>query len=156
MDRSEAGALPLEESCSIMRFRIGPVELALFSEEVEEVTEPAEVTPIPCAPPHVPGIVAVRGEALPLFDVGRFLGLPGASTATEMPRMLIVRSRRYRVGVICDQVLGVTSVPKDRIQDPRVSGPPTVRQYALGEVEIAGRLAPLLNLDALLVAGRAR
>lgn len=127
----------------------------MFTSDVEEVTEPSDVTPVPCAPPHVPGIVAVRGEALPMFDVALFLGLPGADAA-ETRRMLIVRSRRYRVGIVCDQVLGVASVPKDRIQEAIVSGPPSLRQYLVGEIEIGGKLAPLLSLEALLLAGRAR
>lgn len=151
----ETRSAPLEESCSILRFRIGRVELALFSEHVEEVTEPSEVTPIPCAPRHVPGLVAVRGEALPLFDVALFLSLPGAGEI-ELPRMLIVRSPPFRVGVLCEQVLGVTAVPRTAIQEARISGPPSLRRYAIGEVETREGVAPVLDVAALLAAGRAQ
>lgn len=131
------------------------MELAIFAEDVEEVTEPSEITPIPCAPVHVPGVVPVRGEALPLFDLACFLGLSGEG-ADERPRMLIVRSPLYRVGVLCDQVLGVTSVAAAAIQEARVSGPPSLRRYALGEVELRGGVTPVLDLEALLAAGRAQ
>lgn len=155
MKRGEASVPSSEETRAILRFRVMRVELALFADQVEEVTEPAEITPIPCAPPHVPGVVPVRGEALPLFDLALFLGLSGDG-ADGMPRMLIVRSAAYRVGVLCDHVLGVTAVAAAAIQEARVCGPPSLRRYALGEVELRGGVTPVLDLEALLAAGRAQ
>lgn len=153
MSTEEASAAP-EETQPILRFRIAGVEVALVAADVEEVGEPSEITPIPCAPPHVPGIVAVRGEALPLFDLARFLGLSGESSS-ESPRLLIVRSPAYRVGLLCDQVTGVTAVSKSQVREARVCRPPSLRRYAIGEVELRHGVTPVLDLEALLAAGRA-
>lgn len=146
----------IEELYSIVRFRVGRAELGVLAHHVEEVTDAGEPTPVPCAPPHVPGIVAVRGEALPLFDLAIFLGLPSGDGGAEMPRMLIVRSPPYRVGVLCDRVSGVATVPGSAIQPVRASGPRPLRRYALGEVEMGGTVAPVLDVALLLAAGRAR
>lgn len=154
MQGSDAGVLPEAQSESILRFRVAGVELAFFARHIEEVTEPSVITPIPCAPAHVPGVVPVRGEALPIFDLALFLGVQSGE-APEVPRMLIVRSSPYRVGVLCDQVLGVSVVARSAIQEARVSGPPSLRRYALGEVELRGGVTPVLDLEALLAAGRA-
>lgn len=155
MDGGEAISALGEDSRSILRFRVAAIEVALFAANVEEVTEPAEITPIPCAPPHVPGIVALRGEALPLFDLGLFLGL-SAARASEEPRLLVVRSTAYRVGILCEQVRGVVAVPASRLREARVARPPSLRRYAVGEIEVAEGVTPVLDLDALLSAGRAQ
>lgn len=156
MDRDEiTSALLDESSCAILRVRMGQVEVGLFTEHVDEVMEPSDVTPIPCAPPHLAGLVAVRGEAVPLFDVARFVGLSEVAGG-DARRMLIVRAAPYRVALLCDQVLGVAVVPRRSIQEVRVSGPPSLRRYALGEVEIQETVAPVLDLPALLAAGRPR
>ncbi len=155
MERYEARDSPSSEWCSITRARFGDVELALLSRDVEEVTAVSAVTPIPCAPPHVPGIVALRGEAIPVFDLASFLGLSTAAPA-EVPRMLIVRSRQYRVAVVCDQVLGVADVARGAMREAAVAGNPALRRYASAELDLGGSVVPLLDLEALLAAGRAR
>jgi chemotaxis signal transduction protein len=146
------------ETRSILRFRIGDARVALFAEHVEQVLEPSELTPIPCAPKHVPGLVAVRGEALPVFDLATFLGL-AASHASEVdarePRLLLVRSSRYRVGVPCAEVSGVAALPTRAFVEPVASRPPALRRHALFEVTVDGAVTPVLDLDALLEAGRA-
>jgi len=152
MDAGEA--TELEATRSIVRFHLGEAQIALFTKTIKEIMELPTVTPVPCAPPHVPGIVAVRGEALPLLDPARFLGLK--ASAPESPRLLIVRSPAFRVGLVCENVLGVIAVPASRIQEARVCSPPSLRRYALGEIELSQGVAPVLDLDALLADGRAR
>ena len=142
------------EETRLLRFRVAQADVALFAIDVEEVSATPEITPIPCAPGHVPGVVALRGEPLPLFDVALFLGL--STSLVEEPRMLVVRSPEYRVGLLCEHVRGVVSVAGDELRAARVSRPPALRRYAAFEVELAHGVVPVLDLSALLRDGRAR
>lgn len=151
---AEVPAEPGEQTRAFVRFQVGQVQVALLAEAVEEAMEPLTITPVPCAPRHVPGIVAVHGEALPLFDVARFLGLDAA--APESPRLLVVRSSEYRVGILCEHVQGVATVATSKIREARVTSPPSLRRYAFGEIELPDGVLPLLDLDRLLEDGRAR
>jgi purine-binding chemotaxis protein CheW len=153
--RDEDPTSQAEATRSLVRFRVGEAELAILASTVDEVISRTEMTPIPCAPPHVPGLIAYRGEALPLFDLASFVGLDPAPSERES-RILVVRSAIYRVGILCDEVSGVLQVPASRIDEPRVCRPPSLRRYALGEVHFDHAVAPVLDLDALLEAGRAR
>lgn len=158
MDETESLERSSERHRSIVCFRVAGAALALPAEAVEEVVVRSTVTPIPCAPAHVPGLIAVRGDAVPLFDVGIFFGLDGHTVveSDREPRVLLVRSSRYRVGIFCDAVMGIASVAESRIDEPRACRPASLRRHALGETYLHGAVIPLLDLEGLLEAGRAR
>jgi|GEM_PF-5264712 len=67
--------LPEEgEGVQMLTFRLGEEEYAVDARNVLEITPCTEVTPVPRTPPHVQGIILMRGEVVPIFDLHKRLG----------------------------------------------------------------------------------
>ena len=82
--RAEALARPLQERQTLAE----PLELLVFSlageryavdtAHVQDVVPLREITPLPCTPSFVLGVVNHRGRILPVLDFRRLFGLAGA------------------------------------------------------------------------------
>jgi len=75
-------------------FRIGPDHYALDASEIEEVLPLTRLKQLPEAPPWVSGLLARRGEVVPVIDVNALAtGIPAASRTST--RTVLVRYRRH-------------------------------------------------------------
>lgn len=148
------------ESETVVRFWVAGAQLAVPAANVDEIVALEAPTLVPGVPRHVAGIVAVRGEAVPLLDVGVLLGLGSAAASSAMfedrdPRVLVVRGGLYRVGLICELVSSVAGVARARLSSPETVQPPELRRFAEARVDLGDGMAVLLDLPAMLEAARA-
>ncbi len=100
----------------LVAFRVRGQELALRIAEVREIVRlPERLERVPDAAPHALGVMALRGETLPLVDMGAVLGL-GPVPAPEGGRVLVVDVPagrcRTRVGLVVESVREVLRVPE--------------------------------------------
>jgi len=145
-----------DASVHLLRFRVAGAQLAIPVRVVEEIVDRGALTTIPGVPPHIRGIVAVRGEAIPLLDLEAFLGLaPSERAEDRSARVLVVRVEPYRVGLLCDVVAGVAAVAPSALEPPRASQPPALRDFAAAELDLGYAVAAVLDLRRLLEAARA-
>jgi purine-binding chemotaxis protein CheW len=83
---------------------------------VREVIRPLPVAELPRMPAYVLGAVSHRGEAFPVVDLGRLLGL-GTSEALPSARVVVVELPKGRLGILVERVEGVRENPEARIID---------------------------------------
>jgi purine-binding chemotaxis protein CheW len=83
--------------------RCGPSRCALPVASVVETMRPLPIEPLSGAPAGVRGVSRVRGEAVPVVD----LGAAFASPVAARNRLVLVRAGARRVGVLVDEVDGV-------------------------------------------------
>ena len=105
------------------------------------------VTPVPCTPVFVRGIVSVRGEIVTLLDLATMIGLRPAPAETGdgpgIPVLLLGLSG-MRAGLVVDEVLGV-----ERIKLGSVQTAPSGREFVRG---IGPSDTVLLDLEALFAS----
>lgn len=91
-------------------FTVGGVRFALPTSRVVAAAEVSGLNPLPAAGrPEVAGLVAHRGRALPLFDLGRCLGgRPGAHP--EAPFCLVVEQGERRAAFRVDALEGLARI----------------------------------------------
>lgn len=148
--------LPHGENVQLLRFRVAGAQLAIPVVAVEEIVDHGALTAIPGVPSHIPGIVAVRGEAVPLLDLEAFFGLPpGEKVEDRSARVLVVRVEPYRVGLLCDVVAGVAVIAPPALETPRACQPPALRDFAAAELDLGDAVAAVIDLRRLLEAARA-
>jgi purine-binding chemotaxis protein CheW len=108
------------------------------------------MTPVPCTPSFVLGIVSVRGEIVTLLDLAAMIGLGALSTDAVSPErgmpVLLLGLPGLRSGLVVDEVLGVERMKLAGLQ-PSLSG----REFARG---VAPDNTVLLDLEALFASGR--
>jgi purine-binding chemotaxis protein CheW len=99
----------------VVEFRLAHECYAVEQLYVREVHPLRDLTPLPCTPAFVIGIINVRGRILPVIDIKKFFDLPDAGI-TDLHMVITVRVDEVEIGILADAVTGVTSIPFDTIQ----------------------------------------
>lgn len=137
---------PSADAIEILEFTLAGERYGVETRFVREVSPLRELTPVPCTPAFVAGIINVRGELVSVIDVKKFFDLPDRGL-TELHKVVIVQNQTMRCGIVCDMVSGVRGVPRAQIQAglPTLSG---IRdRYLLG---IAADVTVVLDMDRML------
>lgn len=98
---------------------------ALPVERVQEILDLRPITRLPNAPPHLLGMIDVRGSGVAVADLRAMLGM--APTAdTEMSRIVVLwvqtEGRRTVVAFRADRVIEVTALDNDDLEELPVAG----------------------------------
>jgi purine-binding chemotaxis protein CheW len=99
----------------LLEFSLASERYALETRHVQEVQPLRELTPLPCTPPFVLGIVNVRGRILPVLDLKRFFDLPERGL-TDLHRIILVRGNELELGLLADVIVGVRNIAADSLQ----------------------------------------
>jgi purine-binding chemotaxis protein CheW len=142
-------AAPPEEPREYLAFHIGEEEYAVDIRWVAEVLKPPVVTEVPRTPPHVLGVILIRGEVVPVVDARRRLGLP-AQPAARGSRAIVCDVGDGPVGLLVDGISQVVRLLPSAIE-PRPQGVGGVDPETLSGLGRDGsRLFILLDVPALL------
>lgn len=101
----------------VLEFRLAHERYAIENRWVTGVSAFRELTPLPCCPSFVLGIVNVRGRILPVLDIKRFFDLPQKGL-TDLHRIVLVAGDGLEFGILADTVTGVRSIAVDELQPP--------------------------------------
>lgn len=131
-------------------FQVGEGEYALPADVVLHMETFQGATPVPGAPPHVLGIVQVRGRVIPVVDLRRRFGLP--ARARELSdRVIVVEHAGRQVGLLADAAREVV-----RLDDGAFTPPPETggeQTLVSGVAQVGGRFLLRIALDRLLGPG---
>ncbi len=128
---------------------LGGERYAVETRHLRAVQWASGITPVPCTPGFVVGIVSVRGEIVTLLDLASMIGLTAMAAKDDGAACpaLLLGLPGLRSGLVVDEVLGVERYKLNNLQ-PSLSG----REFARG-VEIESNMV-LLDLELLFGSGR--
>lgn len=93
-------------------FDLAGETLAVRVEDVQEVLMPQPLTPVPLAPPHLIGLLGLRGQVVPALDLRVRLGL--APRAAAQGKLVVVRVDDQPLALVVDDVGDVLELPAGR------------------------------------------
>jgi purine-binding chemotaxis protein CheW len=99
----------------LLEFGLASERYALETRHVQGVHPLRELTPLPCTPAFLLGIVNVRGRILPVLDLKKFFDLPERGL-TDLHRIILVRGNELELGLLADVIVGVRNVMADTLQ----------------------------------------
>ena len=120
---------------------------ALPASFVESVVEMEDVAPVPCAPPHVFGLFALRSRVLTVIDTIAALG-EGQSAAGEK-QAVIVTVDGHLYGLLVDNVDDVVAIEGAAAQPRALMSPGWVR-FSAGVLEHEGQPLLLIDVPAMI------
>jgi purine-binding chemotaxis protein CheW len=129
--------------------RLGDERYAIDLALLRAVQPARRLTPIPCTPPFVAGMLNVRGTVVTVLDLAHLLELPAGPPPEGAFALLTDCARgegQGQVGLLVHEVLGVRRLAYGDL-DRALSGNPAVRGIAGGEIVA-------LDLAVLLADGR--
>jgi purine-binding chemotaxis protein CheW len=123
----------------VVEIQLAREKYAVESAYVREVLPLKDVTPLPCTPAYVLGLINVRGQILSVIDLRVFFELPRES-ATTVTKVVVLRSSDMEVGIVADAVVEARSIPLAEIHPalPTMTGirEAYVRGIAQGDLVI--------------------
>ncbi|HVF09987.1 MAG TPA: chemotaxis protein CheW [Abditibacteriaceae bacterium] len=103
------------EHLEVIEFVLAHETYAIEAIYIRDVHTLRELTPVPCTPPFVLGLINVRGRILTVIDIKQFFGLPQKGL-TDLSKVLVIHTADMDVGIAADAVKGVLSIPLKDIQ----------------------------------------
>lgn len=138
---------PPEAAIQLVTFFLGGEEYGLGITRVREIIVTVPATRLPGAGRHVVGIINLRGEVIPVFDMRRWFGL--GDTGIPSSSTIISDWRAERFGFTVDAVHQVVWLSVSAI-DPPTDHFQERSPYIRGLGKYQNRLLILLDIDALL------
>jgi purine-binding chemotaxis protein CheW len=103
------------EHLELLEFSLAHETYGVETAFVRETRPLREITPVPCTPPFVLGLINVRGRIISVIDIKRFFDLP-AKGLTDLNKVIILRDGGMEFGILADSVLGVRTIPLAELQ----------------------------------------
>ena len=83
-------------------------------ENVKEIVEEKEITPVPLSSEYLEGVMNLRGEPITVIDLRKKIGLEGESTSREIILCIV---NDMVVGLRPDEVLDIHEIPNSEVKD---------------------------------------
>jgi len=136
------------EALQVLSFEVGAQTYCVPVGTVREIRGVTPPTPLPDAPPHVRGVINLRGQVMPVIDLSARLG---KGPAQDGPRQVIIVVENGRdvagllVDAVCDSFI---------VEASQISPPPSVGDEASALVSAVvtteSAMVVLLTVDAIL------
>jgi len=137
-------------------FQLAQEEFAIGVLSVREIIRTQYITKVPHTPPHMKGVINLRGKVIPVMDLRTKLGFP--ETEYDQRTCVIIveiqtdaRTSLY-MGLIVDGVAEVLNLAQADIQDVPDFGSSSPSPYLLGVAKTKGRIRILLDINKVLAS----
>ncbi|TAN45771.1 MAG: chemotaxis protein CheW [Nitrospirae bacterium] len=103
------------ERIEIIEFLLAHERYGLETRYISEVYPLKYLTPLPCTPSFVVGVVNVRGRIVSVLDLKVFFELPHKGL-TDLDKVIILNNDTMEFGILADAVLGARLLPVRELQ----------------------------------------
>lgn len=135
--------------------QLGDELFALPSNSVREVLRYRAYTPVPGAPPMLPGILNQRGVIMPVVNIYSLLGIT-APSITRSTRLILMNHNDIDIAVLAEVVLDLVSINTDTIEPLPIALDPARARFLRGMTQSGQRPVALFDLDELITGLRAQ
>lgn len=140
-------------SAKYLTFRLGEEEYGIGVIRVREIMGVQHITPVPQTPPHVRGVINLRGRVIPVIDMREKLGFAPKDDDKRTCIVVlnaIVDGQDVMTGVVVDSVNEVASIDGAEIEAPPSFGTGVEVRYLTGLARNGDRVRMLLDIDQIL------
>jgi purine-binding chemotaxis protein CheW len=141
---SSTDSVQTNELRKIVTFRVDARTFGIDVAAVREIKGWHPATPLPHVPPHVRGVINLRGMILAVYDLRARIGL-GVTEATPAHVILVVDVHERVAGLLVDAVSDIIDIPVSTIRPP--PDVHTCDQMLSGVVIVGDDVVSLLALD---------
>jgi purine-binding chemotaxis protein CheW len=145
--------LPAAEEGKFLTFRLAGEEYGIGILKVREIVGMTPVTRVPNLPPHIKGVINLRGRVIPVLDL-RLRFRMDASEYDERTCIVVVEldvgNGVFPTGLIVDSVSEVLNIKKRNIERPPSFGASFDTSFILGMANMDEGVKILLDIDNVL------
>jgi purine-binding chemotaxis protein CheW len=137
-----------------LTFNLGEELYGVDILRVQEIKGYTAVTKIPNTPPHIKGVLNLRGTIVPIVELRTKFGMPTIDY-TAFTVIIVVVVRDKVMGLVVDAVSDVLNIDKKDIQSPPQFGVKVDVSFLNGIGKSGDKLVALLDIDRMLSEGDA-
>ena len=134
-------------------FRVGTALYAIDILRIKEIIRPLKVTSVPNSPPHIEGVINLRGAVIPVIDLRKCFAVAtivdGRST-----RMVICLAFRRLFALVVEEVVEVRSYMREELQPAPKFFQGQETDIFLGVAHRGDNLLMILDLERFLSLSR--
>jgi len=140
------GEPQLSSMLEIIAFHLGDQQFCIKTTAIREIRGWAAATPLPHSPPHVLGMINLRGSVIPVIDLAARLGVHSA-TDTSRSAIVVAEVGTNIVGLVVDRVSDILSISSKLIQPVPDLGTAFDPNFSRGIIPLEQGMVCFLNLD---------
>ena len=106
-----------EETLELLVFELSDELYAVEARYVEAVVPLQQLTPVPCTPDFVLGVMSVRGRIRSILDLRRFFDLP-ITGLSDRNSAVMLSGEGMEFCLLTDRIKGTHSIPVSQLQAP--------------------------------------
>jgi chemotaxis signal transduction protein len=131
---------------SVVPLKLRDVWLVVPASSVQEILGEQRWVPIAGAPVEMPGVIAWRGRAVALLDLGPLTGGAPLAAGESRRRTVIIQKDDCTLALLVESVREVQEVAEEDVRSAHL----TRLRHATTEVELDGIPMPILDVADLL------
>jgi purine-binding chemotaxis protein CheW len=140
------------DGSQFLTFQLGDELYGVDILRVQEIKGYTTVTKIPNTPPHIKGVLNLRGTIVPIVELRTKFGMPTIDY-TMFTVIVVVVVKEKIMGLVVDAVSDVLNIDKKDIQPPPQFGAKVDVSFLNGIGKSGDKLVALLDMDRLLSDG---
>jgi len=136
-----------------LTFALSDEEYGLPVLRVREIIKMMDITEVPQVPPHIKGVLNLRGKVIPVIDLRLKFGFAQGEITSRTCIIVVevaLAASRVMMGIIVDHVLDVLNIVADEIEQTPEFGDRVCTDYMKGMAKVKGTVKILLDLDRVL------
>lgn len=137
------------DGSQFLTFQLGEELYGVDILRVQEIKGYTAVTKIPNTPPHIKGVLNLRGTIVPIVELRTKFGMETIDY-TMFTVIIVVVVREKIMGLVVDAVSDVLNIDKKDIQPPPQFGASVDVSFLNGIGKSGDKLVALLDMDRLL------
>jgi len=135
----------------LLLFRIGDEWYAVDVRDVREIFQEYDLTPIPCVPDYIPGVINIRGEILSVTDPAKMMGIGSVEMEGEVcPPAIVITHEDIASAIVVDEIGDIAEVPSGSIEPPVSIIDRSQAEFVAGSVFVEGSMIGLLHVERAL------
>ncbi|HEY9072259.1 MAG TPA: chemotaxis protein CheW, partial [Candidatus Ozemobacteraceae bacterium] len=139
------------ELVQLVSFQMAGETYALEIKQVEGIINMLPMTRVPKSPPHIEGVINLRGEILPVINLRRRLKqAEKARTHEDQIIILSFEREKVKVGFLVDRVQEVLRLPQSAIEPPSHVSEGVNVEHLRGVGKLGNRIIILLNAEKIV------
>lgn len=124
--------------------------------KVREIIRLTTITAVPQMPPHIRGVINLRGKIIPVMDL-RIRFEFASAAKTEQTCIIVVQvklpdSKTTQMGLVVDGVEEVININDSDIEETPNFGGQICTDYIIGIAKVKGLVKTLLDIDGIVGA----
>ena len=137
------------DSSKIIIFELNGARYASDIKEVERILGYEEPTVLPEAPDFVKGVINHEEKILPIISLSKKFNI-GESTDCQSRKIIVVKRKEKKFGVIVDNVYEVRDIDEGAIDSVPKITVTAERTYIRGLIKLGNNIVILLDLEKIL------